>query len=103
MGNSDVYVVGAFMTPFGRFAEKTHKELTAEAVRGALKDAGWESGDRLESAVFGSCAMHLFSQTNVRGQSALAPLVAEKVLPSNLPIVNVEAACATGAAAFQTA
>ena len=36
----DVAIVGAGMTDFGKFLNKGMKELTAEAVNGALSSAG---------------------------------------------------------------
>ena len=40
MSTTDVYVIGAAMTPFGRYLDKSVKQLTREAVSGALTDAG---------------------------------------------------------------
>ena len=37
---NDIYVVGVGMTPFGKFLDRTVKDLTREAVNGALTDAG---------------------------------------------------------------
>jgi acetyl-CoA acetyltransferase len=99
----DVYVLGSAMTPFGRFPEKTHKQLTRDAVTAALADAGLSSGERIDSVHFGTCAMHLFGQSNVCGQTALSPLVTEGLLKQNIPVTNLEAACATGAVAFHGA
>ena len=37
---SDIYVVGVGMTPFGKFIDRTVKDLSREAVNNALTDAG---------------------------------------------------------------
>lgn len=41
----DVYVVGVAMTPFGKFLDKSVKDLTREAVGDALADAGATTED----------------------------------------------------------
>ena len=48
---ADVYIIGASMTPFGRFLEKSVKQLTREAVTAALDDAILEQ-DGLPYGVF---------------------------------------------------
>ena len=100
---NDVYLLASFMTPFGRFAEKSHQALSSEAFSGVVADAGLFSAERVESVYFGSCAMHLFGQSNIRGQVALSPVLREGGLPANVPIINVEGGCATGAMAFHGA
>jgi len=97
------YVAGVHTTAFGRLLERTHKDLAAEAVGGALSDAGLEGSAPVESVWFGSCALHAWGQPNVAGQVCLAPLVDAGVLPAGTPVVNVEGACATGALAFRGA
>lgn len=39
MSSGDVWIVGASMTPFGRFADKDLIDLAADAALAALKDA----------------------------------------------------------------
>ena len=47
----DIYVIGVGMTPFGKFRDKSIKDMTREAVTGALADAGL-SAKRIEGAFF---------------------------------------------------
>jgi len=96
------YVIGAFSTHFGRLPERTHKQLAREAVEGALADAGVE-GDALEQLACGSCALHAWGQANLGGQVLAADLAQAGLLAAGTPVVNVEAGCATGSVAFQTA
>jgi acetyl-CoA acetyltransferase len=97
---NDVHIIGVGATRFARHPERDHTDLVREAVGAALADA--HADIRPEAVVFGSCAMHLFGQPNVRGQVALRPLVDEGLLPAGLAVTNVEAGCATGALAVHT-
>jgi acetyl-CoA acyltransferase len=94
----DVFVVGVHTIKFGKYPGKSIKELTAEAVRGVLADAGIGK-ERLESAWFANSAWG-FNQYQhcIRGQVALRPLGIDAI-----PITNVENACAGGSTAFHGA
>lgn len=92
---SEAYIIGVGSTPFGRHPDRSHTDLAAEALRAALADAG---GPPIEQAWFGSCAMHVWGQPNIRGQVCL-----DGQLPAGTPILNVEGACATGSAALHGA
>ena len=48
---SDVYLVGVGMTPFGKFFEKSVKDLTREATEDALSDAGVKVDDAVKQQV----------------------------------------------------
>ncbi len=94
----EVYVVGASMTPFGKFEHESVRDLTKLAVNGALEDAG-TANDAIESIFFANAAQGaLEGQYNVRGQMALRPLGFQ-----GLPITNVENACASASTAFNMA
>jgi acetyl-CoA acetyltransferase len=100
----EVWVIGAGLTAFGRHAERSHRDLAAEALREALADAGGVAlAERIEAVMFGSCGLHAWGQRNAGGQVLLQPLVAEGLLPAGLPITNLEGGCATGAMAVHTA
>jgi len=99
----DVHVFASATTPFKRWPDKTHLDLTREAVLAVLKDGGLDDGSPIGSIHFGNCAMHLFGQPNIRGQVALLPLMREGRLTPQTPITNVEAGCATGTVAFHAA
>lgn len=94
----NVYVIGAGMTPFGKFANLSVKELTRLSVEAALKDAGCEAGD-LEGAFFANAVQgHMEGQHIIRGQVALREMGIQRI-----PVVNVENACASASSAFNLA
>ena len=94
----DVYVVGTAMTRFGAQPDKSIKELVAEAVVGALDDAGLGK-DALDSAFFSSATQSaLQGQHMIPGQVALRSMGIE-----DIPVVNIENACASASSAFALA
>jgi acetyl-CoA acetyltransferase len=95
----EVFVIASAATPFRRWPDRTHRDLAEAAVRALAI----ESKIAIDRVVFGSCAMHLFGQANIRGQSALATVVRAGLLDGAVPIVNIEGGCATGGLAFQSA
>jgi acetyl-CoA acetyltransferase len=99
----DVYVLASSTTKFQRWPDRSHEDLAREAVLNVLGDAGLTDGSAIASAHVGSCALHLFGQSNIRGQALLWPLSREGRLSSQMPIINVEAGCATGGVAFNGA
>ncbi len=95
---TEVYVCGVGMTPFGRFPDKSVKQLTAEAVTAALTDAGCEQVD-IEAAYFTAITNgYLQGQYFVPGQIALRSMGFE-----GIPMFNLENACASGSSAFNLA
>jgi acetyl-CoA acetyltransferase len=93
-----VYVVGVGMTRFGKWLDRSIKDLTAEAVRAALADAGAEAS-AIEAAWFGNaCQGRMSGQDMIRGEVALRAMGM-----SGIPVVNVENACATASTAFVSA
>jgi acetyl-CoA acetyltransferase len=94
----NVYVVGAAMTRFGKYPERGLKSLAAEAIGGALKDAGVEPA-ALQAAYMGNAAASVITgQVLIPGQVVLRGMGIGRI-----PVVNVENACATSATAFQQA
>ena len=93
-----VDIVGAAMTRFGKFPDRTIRSLTEEAVTAAMADAGLAPAD--VGMVFFSNAVAglLTGQEMIRGQVALrhTGLLGK-------PIVNVENACASASTAFHLA
>ena len=72
--------------------------MTEEAVGEALKDAGADKND-LQAAYFSNATQgHMEGQEMIRGEIALRDMGIEEI-----PIVNVENACASGATAFNLA
>ncbi len=96
------YVLGVHMTRFSRVPERSHKELAAEAVRGAVADSQL-TADRIEAAWFANCDLHQWGQPNIRGHVCLAPLFESRELLAHTPVSNVEAGCASGFLAFRGA
>jgi len=93
--SSDIFIAGAAMTAFGKRPKDSVKSLTAEAVTAALSDAGAAVAD-IEAAWFSNTRQPMLEgQNTVRGQIALRPLGL-----TDIPVVNVENACASGSTAL---
>jgi acetyl-CoA acetyltransferase len=95
---TDVVVAGVGLHPFGRYPDRSLKDLARVAGVRALLDAG--IGPRRVQLVYSSNAMAglLQGQEMVRGQTVLREIGIEGV-----PVVNVENACAGGSTAFAQA
>ena len=92
---SDVYVVGSGMTPFGKFPDKSVKDFTRQAVQQALDDAGCAVAD-IEAAWFSNTTQRVMEgQYLIPGQIALGAMGFEEI-----PVINVENACAGAGTAF---
>ena len=93
-----IYVAGIGMTQMGKMLDRSVKHLTAEAVGEALQDAGADKND-LQVAYFSNTTQgHMEGQEMIRGEIALRDMGIEEI-----PVVNVENACASGATAFNLA
>src|SRR5690606_1835859 len=90
-------LVGAYVTPFGAFPERTIQDLAAEAGRGALESAGVDPA-RVEALYLGN-----FAGPSFVGQNHLAPWAAGAIGLGDIPCTRVEAACASSGAAFHQA
>jgi acetyl-CoA acetyltransferase len=88
---ADVYIIGAGMHPFGRF-EKSYEQIGAEAAAAALKDAGVAWRD-IQSAFM--ARMYL--------PATSGPRILRKLGSTDISIIDVEAACASGGAALRQA
>jgi acetyl-CoA acetyltransferase len=88
---SDVVILGVGIHPFGRF-EKTYEQMGAEVARLALKDAGLAWKD--VHAAFLS-RMYLPATSGAR--------ILRQLGSTQIPIIDVEAACASGGAAIRQA
>jgi acetyl-CoA acetyltransferase len=84
-----VYVAGVGIHPFGRFDDKDVTALGQAAVRDALAEAGVSRGG-FEAAYCGTVYTGVAAGHKVLGGLGL----------SGVPIVNVEAGCASGGAAL---
>ncbi|MEW6140614.1 MAG: thiolase family protein [Thermodesulfobacteriota bacterium] len=94
----DVYVIGVGMFRFGKYLERTMKDMAAECVKLVLKDADIGK-DELQFAYVSNGYWGLFEgQHSIKGQVLLFPLGIQKI-----PITNVENACAGASTAFHLA
>ena len=94
----DVFVSGIGMTRFTKQPDRTMKDLTAEAVNGALVDSELTVAD-IQAVYFGNaCTGAITRQEMVKGQIFMRPLGFEAV-----PFMNVENACASASSAFHLA
>lgn len=98
-----VYVIGLYMSAFGRLPQTSVKDLAQEGVEGALADAGLEHGLDLDGVWFANSAMGAVGQGSIRGQAALSRSFDDKRLAIGTPVVNVENACASASTAFHGA
>lgn len=101
--SNNVYIIGAFTTPFSKWIDHSFKDLTRQAYLGVLADAGMDNGSRIEGAWFGNCLMSHFGQAMIGGNVSFIPLVREGLFPDRAPIINVEAGCSTGTLALHGA
>jgi len=88
---SDVVILGAGMHPFGRL-DKSYEELGAEAAAAALRDAGVE-WSQIQAAYLSR--MYLPATSGAR--------ILRRLGSTDISIVDIEAACASGGAALRQA
>lgn len=93
-----VVVLGVGMTRFGKFMERSLKDLTAEAVTKAMQHAGVTTKHIEAAYVSNSMAGLMTGQEAIRGQVWLRPLGI-----NSIPIYNIENACASASSAFHFA
>lgn len=94
----DIFLVGVGMTPFSRLASATVKGLTDLAVMSALKDAD-TTKSQIDAAFFSNTTQSpLEGQYMVPGEMALRAMGF-----SDIPIINIENACASSSTALHTA
>jgi len=95
---SDIYIVGVGMTPFGRYLDRPIKEMTRAVVTDALADAGAEIAD-IEAAWFSNAAQAILEgQGSIPGEIALRNMGIQEI-----PVTNVENACASASTALDMA
>src|SRR3954470_10716483 len=85
-----VQIAGIGIHPFGRFDARAVTDMAVTAVRAALADAG---NPRIDAAFCGTAYSGVAAGHRVLGQLAR----------TGIPIVDVEAGCASGAAALALA
>jgi len=97
------WIIGVGSTVFGRQPTLTHRDLATQVITSTLADAALASAATIGSVWFASVMSDYWGQALQRGQATLLPLLRSGVLPSRVPITNVEAACASGSVAFHNA
>ena len=90
MSAVEVEVAGIGIHPFGRFEDRTVTDLGVAAVRAALAEADVGRGE-FQAAFCGTAYAGVAAGHKVLGALAL----------TGIPIVDIEAGCASGAAALQ--
>ncbi|WP_334144084.1 thiolase family protein [Rhabdothermincola sp.] len=93
MGEPVVEIAGVGLHPFGRFPDRSVTELGIHAVRAALDDAGITARPAFQAAFCGTVYAGVAAGHKVLTALAL----------TGCPIVDVEAGCASGAAALMLA
>lgn len=89
--SDDVVILGAGIHPFGRF-DKSYEEMGSEAAAAALADAGVKWSD-IQAAYLSR--MYLPATSGAR--------ILRRLGSTDIPIVDVEAACASGGVALRQA
>jgi acetyl-CoA acyltransferase len=93
-----VAVIGAGMTRFGKWLDRSLKDLGREAIDAALEQAGIEKNE-LQVAVVGNAAAGLITgQEMVLGQ-----VILRDVGIGRIPVINTENACASSSSAVHIA
>jgi len=93
-----VYVYSVGMIKFGKYLEKSMKQLTGEALKTVENDNNFDLNE-VEAAWFSNSGWGMrTNQHCIRGQVALSANGLEE-----LPITNIENACAGGSTAFHGA
>lgn len=94
--SGEVYILGVGMIRFGKYAERSIKEMTAETIEAVLRDAPPDIKKDIEAVWFSNS---LWGQTqgqhSIRGQVATAALG----MPG-IPVMNVENGCAGATSAL---
>jgi len=94
----DVYIIGADTIKFGKYLNKTISELAEMTVFPCLKEANLDKKN-IQALWFANSAWGEYRrQVCIRAQVALRPLGIDEI-----PMTNVENACAGGATAFHHA
>lgn len=88
----DAVIIGVGMHKFGRYPEKTNADLAEVAIRNALDDAGVPWKD-VQAFYAGSVLAGPTTANNVAGRMGL----------TGIPVVNIEAYCASGGVALRLA
>ena len=89
--SDDIWILGIHMTKFGKHFDKDVVDLGAEAIQGALADAGVSMRE-----------IGVMAAGNLMGRGGIAQQLQKQVGQTGIPAYNVSNACATGATALRT-
>jgi acetyl-CoA acyltransferase len=96
--SNDVYIIGVGMIKFGKFLERSIKDMTGQALDEVLKDCDLTRDD-IEAAWFSNTGWGIYTfQHSIRGQVALTANGLQ-----GIPVTNVENACASASTALNGA
>ncbi len=90
--SESVWILGIYMTKFGKHPDKDSVDLAAEAATEALADGGVTIRE-----------MGILAAGNLLGGGALGQQLQKQIGQTGIPVYNVANACATGATALRTA
>jgi len=92
---NDVVILGVGMTVFGKFLNRSAKDLAREAVNNACADAGI-SKEQIQAAYVGNAVQGLITgQETIRGQVVLRAMGI-----GDISVINIDNACASGSSAL---
>jgi acetyl-CoA acetyltransferase len=91
MATDDIWILGIYMTKFGKHKDKDTLDLGAEAARGALRDGGIAMKD-----------IGVMAAGNLMGGGGFGQMLQKQIGQTGIPVYNVANACATGATALRT-
>jgi len=91
----EVFIVGAGMTQFGKHTDRSLRDLGREACLNALRDAGVKP-KKIEAGYCGNALAPA-----IQGETGVGQNVFWEVGINEIPIVNVENACASGSTALR--
>src|SRR3974390_2075401 len=91
MASDDTWILGIYMTKFGKHPDKDPIDLAAEAAMSALADAQVTVKD-----------VGILAYGNLVGQT-MGQMLQKQIGQTGIPVFNVSNACATGATALRTA
>ena len=95
---SNIYIIGVGMIRFNKYPDRTVQDMAHESIELVLKDAGLVKED-LEAAFFSNSFWGMFdNQHSIRGE-----VVLRNMGIGEIPVTNVENACAGGSTALHMA
>ncbi len=99
----DIYIVGIYATPVGKYTDVSFQELTRRAYVGALNDAGMENGDDIDVCYFSNYMADFHGQNMCRGNNFCIPLTNAGLMKRHMPIFNLENGCCSATVAMNSA